>query len=53
MAEKTAALSVRISPVTKDALARMAAADKRSLASYVALVLDQHVATTRSARKPK
>jgi hypothetical protein len=40
---KTAALSIRIEPALKAALEKLAAADKRSLASYVEIVLQEHV----------
>jgi predicted HicB family RNase H-like nuclease len=40
---KTAALSIRIEPKLKADLERLAAADKRSLASYVEIALQRHV----------
>ncbi|MGE0766837.1 MAG: hypothetical protein AB7L90_10265 [Hyphomicrobiaceae bacterium] len=41
--KKTAPLSVRITPDLKAALEALAEADKRSLASYVEIVLQEHV----------
>jgi hypothetical protein len=51
---KTAALSVRIEPELKAGLERLAEADRRSLASYVELVLQDHVkaATKRGRGRP-
>jgi len=40
---KTAALSLRIEPELKAALERLAEADRRSLASYVEIALQDHV----------
>ena len=40
---KTAALSIRITPELKSALEDLAENDKRSLASYVEIALQQHV----------
>lgn len=47
---KTAALSVRVEPELKEALERLAEADKRSLASYVEIALQAHV--DAAERKP-
>jgi hypothetical protein len=47
---KTAALSIRIEPALKAALEQLAEADKRSLASYVEIVLQEHVDGTGRKR---
>lgn len=48
---KTAALSLRIEPELKDALVKLAAKERRSLAQYVEIVLEQHVeAATKRKR---
>ena len=44
---KTAALSVRITPELKSALEELAERDKRSLASYVEIALQEHVEEQR------
>jgi hypothetical protein len=49
---KTAALSLRIEPELKTALERLAEADRRSLASYVELALQDHVERQKRT-KPK
>jgi predicted transcriptional regulator len=49
---KTAALSIRIEPELKAALERLAEADKRSLASYAELALQDHVERQKRS-KPK
>jgi predicted HicB family RNase H-like nuclease len=41
--KKSAPLSIRITPDLKAALEKLAAADKRSLASYVEIVLQTYV----------
>lgn len=41
---KTAPLSIRITPDLKAELQKLADADKRPLASYVEIVLETHVA---------
>lgn len=48
--KKSAPLSIRITPTLKDALERLAEADKRSLASYVEIALQAHVDAVE--RKP-
>lgn len=51
---KTAALSLRIEPSLKEALERAASAERRTLASYVEIVLSDHVAALgRSESTPK
>jgi predicted DNA-binding protein len=40
---RDAAISVRVEPELKQALEELAKADKRTLASYVAIVLQAHV----------
>ena len=42
---RTAAISVRVEPALKAALEKAAAADRRSLASYVENILVDHIAT--------
>ncbi|KAB2916746.1 MAG: ribbon-helix-helix protein, CopG family [Hyphomicrobiaceae bacterium] len=49
---KTAALSIRIEPELKAALERLAKDDRRSLASYVEIALQEHV-DRKSARRGK
>jgi hypothetical protein len=46
---KSAPLSVRLTHVLMDELQRLADADRRSLASYVEIVLQDHV---KAANKP-
>lgn len=46
---RNAAVSVRVEPALKKALEDLAAADRRSLASYVEKVLADHVETMRAA----
>jgi predicted HicB family RNase H-like nuclease len=41
--QKTAPLSFRVTPPLKEALERLAAADKRSLSSYIEMALEAHV----------
>jgi predicted transcriptional regulator len=48
--KKSAPLSIRITPTLKEALERLAEADKRSLASYVEIALQAHVDS--ADRKP-
>ena len=48
---KTAALSFRIEPALKKALEALAKADRRSLASYLEILLEQHVAERKAAVK--
>lgn len=48
---KTAALALRIEPTLKGALQELAKADKRSLASYVEIILESHVATKMAGKK--
>lgn len=43
---KETSINLRISKATREALERLAEADKRKLSAYVALVLDGHVAAT-------
>ena len=40
---KTAALSLRIEPALKQALEKVAAAERRPLANYVEIVLSDHI----------
>lgn len=40
---KETSINLRISKATREALERLAEADKRKLSAYVALVLDHHV----------
>lgn len=43
MSNKTAYISVRVPPELKEALDELSKADKRSLAQYVQIVLQEHV----------
>ena len=47
---KTAALAIRVRPSLKAELERLAAADKRSVAGYVEIALEAHVAALKMAR---
>ena len=49
---KTAALAIRVRPSLKAELERLAAADKRSVAGYVEIALEAHVAALKSGQKP-
>ncbi len=44
--------SIRLTPQLKAALKRFAEEDRRSLSSYVVLVLEKHVAQREAAQKP-
>jgi predicted DNA-binding protein len=48
---RTAALGLRITPNLKEALAALAKAERRTLASYVELVLEAHVEQKRKEGK--
>jgi predicted transcriptional regulator len=50
---KTAAISVRVEPDLKEALERLAEADRRSLASYVEGVLEAHVEKAKTKKAGK
>jgi hypothetical protein len=50
---KTAALSLRIEPTLKDALEKAAAAERRPLASYVEIVLSDHIAAKSAPKSPR
>jgi hypothetical protein len=47
---KTAALSLRIEPSLKEALEKAAAAERRPLASYVEIILSDHIAAKMASR---
>jgi hypothetical protein len=49
---KTAALAIRVRPSLKAELERLAAADKRSVAGYVEIALEAHVAALQNGQKP-
>jgi predicted DNA-binding protein len=44
--------SIRLSPELKETLKQYAKEDRRSLSSYIVLLLEQHVAERKKARKP-
>jgi hypothetical protein len=48
---KTAVLSFRVRPEIKAALDKLADADRRSLASYVELVLERHIDQSAKPKK--
>jgi hypothetical protein len=48
---RTASVGLRLKPSTRDALERLAKADKRKLAPYIELVLEDHIATKKAASK--
>jgi predicted DNA-binding protein len=43
--------SIRLAPELKEALRRFAQEDRRSLSSYIVLVLEQHIAAREKAKK--
>ena len=47
---KTAVLSFRVRPEIKAALDKLAEKDRRSLASYVELVLERHIEEAKSRK---
>lgn len=49
---RTAPLGLRLTPSLKEALVDLAEADRRTLASYVEIVLGAHVESKKSARGP-
>lgn len=52
--KRTAAISFRITDELKEALERLAVADRRSLSSYIEIVLEDHVAkNTKRLEKQK
>ncbi len=51
--KRTAPLGLRIRPELKEELERFARADRRSMASYVEIVLEEHVAAKKTAGKKK
>jgi predicted transcriptional regulator len=53
MRKKTAVISIRVLPQLKEALEQLAKADRRPLASYLELLLEQHVDATRAREKVK
>ena len=48
---RTAPVGLRFTPTLKEALAELARADRRTLASYIELVLEQHVDAKRQDGK--
>jgi hypothetical protein len=44
---RTASVGLRFTPSLKEALAELARADRRTLASYIELVLEEHVKANR------
>lgn len=50
---KTAPLGLRITPELKAEIEKLAAADKRSVAAYVELVLQAHVDALRKSKAKK
>jgi len=49
--KKSAPISFRITQELKDALARLAKADRRSLSAYIELALEAHVEAKKSRRR--
>jgi hypothetical protein len=41
---RTASVGLRLKPSTRDALERLAKADRRKLAAYIELLLEEHIA---------
>ena len=51
---RTAPVGLRFTPALKEALVELAKADRRTLASYIEIVLEAHVEAKRLAgKKPK
>ena len=51
---RTAPVGLRFTPSLKDALVELAKADRRTLASYIEIVLEAHVEAKRQeGKKPK
>ena len=51
---RTAPLGLRLTPTLKEALVGLAKADRRTLASYVEIVLEAHVEAKKNEnKKPK
>jgi hypothetical protein len=51
---RTASVGLRFTPTLKEALAELARAERRTLASYIELVLEAHVEAKRhEGKKPK
>ena len=46
-------LGLRIKPSLREELDRLAEADRRTLASYIELLLEAHVEAVRGKKKPK
>lgn len=53
MAERTAAVSVRLPPALKDAVQACAKADKRTMAQWVEIALEAAVKTASKPTKTK
>lgn len=51
--KKDVQLSIRVPAELRDELLELAAADKRKLAGYITIVLEQHVQRTRIRPKTK
>jgi predicted transcriptional regulator len=49
----TETVTIRMTPAVKAALQALADADRRKLASYLGLVLEEHAAKRTPAAKPK
>jgi hypothetical protein len=48
---KSAPISIRVRPDVKEAIERLAKADKRSLASYIEIILEEHIERTMKVRE--
>jgi hypothetical protein len=48
---KSAPINLRVKPELKAALLELAKADRRSLSSYLEILLEEHVARTKSGKK--
>ena len=51
--KRTASVGLRLKPSTRTALERLAKADRRKLAPYIEIVLEEHVAAKKTADKKK
>jgi hypothetical protein len=49
---KTASIGIRVEPGLKEALEKLAAADRRTLAAYIEIVLEKHLADLDAAGNP-
>lgn len=51
--DKTSKISLRVRPEVREAIERLAQADRRSMSAYIELVLERHAATTKTKPTPR